>query len=194
MKLDEAINQGYFGNIHLQEAEDAQQLETAANHFILASDTGKAQVMEINGFLIENDNKPLLAPGNILEIGEEEDGKALAQSMIQRGTKMLAEGKRVLVACMVFVKDAVSDDGVKYLDPWEGGRIELEEAPSLMSAVNCCFFNYVTAFMEGYHLDIEELDPRPLAFAYHWDCKDTKGATEFAHVHLMFAVSGIPTE
>ena len=194
MNLDEAINQGYFGNIHLQEAENAEQLETAANHFILATDTGKAQVMEINGFLIEKDGKPLLAPGNILEIGEEEDGKALAQSMIQRGTEMLTEGKRVLVACMVFVKGAISADGVKYLDPWEGGRIKPEEAPSLLSAVNCCFFNYVTAFMAEYHLDIEELDPLPLGFAYHWDCKDAKGAAEFAHVHLMFAVSGIPTE
>ena len=189
MKFDDAINNGYFQNFPLQEAVDAKQLETAVNHFILANDTGKGQVMEINGFLENKKGDTFLAPGDLYEMVGNDNEKELAGSIIARGQDMLAEKRKILVACIGFAKEAVSSDGIKFLDPWEATKIEAEDASSLLAVVNCCFFNYVNAFLENYHLDIEQLNPQPIAFAYHWDCTDDEGNKQLPHVHLMFSVT-----
>lgn len=192
LSLGDVLEKGYVTATAFQEAENADMMEALAKHLSLYnSDIGQAQVLKYNGFYENDEGDLLIAPTDLVEMWNEETKETWMNNLFTKGINELKQDRRMLVACFAFGKERISADGIKYLDPWKGHQIRIEECYDLLGFANDCFWNYLAYLSQDISTTIKALDPQPLALAYHWQTKDENGIEECPHVHLLFSVKKV---
>ena len=189
MSFGEILENEYVKTTVIQEAENAPMMEKVATHFTLdGCEDGCAQILKFDGFIENPEGDTLIAPTDMVDMWNEETKTAWMNELLARGIDGLREGRRMIVVCLAFGKEKVSDDGIKYLEPWKAHKIDKSEVLEFLGFSNECFWNYVKFLGNDDPKQVIALDPQPLALAFHWETKDNDGKEECPHVHFLFSV------
>lgn len=181
--LANAIKQKYVQPAWISILDNPNDLQIRNNHMVYDN----VQIMEINKIAKTNKYTYLIKPEPLIEATDITTREKIVKTLSQKGLNALEQGRIIFELCVLFGKKKTTNDGRKYIEPWNADALDKKESLDLAAIASTLSNLLLNMIAQKYHTKINNLKPQPLILAYQWNTKDVEGTPECPHFHLMLS-------